>query len=279
MTGRFDRQGFLGAVSEERLALLRVAIVGLGGGGSHIAQQLAHVGLGQFVLFDPDRIEESNLNRLVGATSRDVQKQEWKVRIAERMIKRVNSRARVDAHSVTWQLHAESLRDCDVIFGCIDSFIGRDELERIARRTLTPYIDIGMDVFENGGNFTITGQVALSMPGRACLHCMNVLRPDLIAREAGQYGAAGSRPQVIWPNGVLASTAVGVMMQVVVPWSDVQRDVQLLEYDGNSHEVRTSSALPYLREKTCPHFSGVENLGDPWFAIKKQEGEETVLRV
>ena len=68
----FSRQSFLGAQSERKLAETRVAIVGLGGGGSHIAQQLAHVGVGHFRLIDPDCMEASNLNRLVGATQSDV---------------------------------------------------------------------------------------------------------------------------------------------------------------------------------------------------------------
>ena len=36
---RFDRQGFLGADSEQKLGGATLGIVGLGGGGSHIAQQ------------------------------------------------------------------------------------------------------------------------------------------------------------------------------------------------------------------------------------------------
>lgn len=31
--------------------------------------------------------------------------------------------------------------------------------------------------------------------------------------EAQTYHAAGARPQVVWPNGVLASTAVGLVIQ------------------------------------------------------------------
>ena len=61
------RQSFLGANSEEAFSKCHAAIIGLGGGGSHIAQQLAHLGVGNFVLFDPDHVEKTNLNRLVGS--------------------------------------------------------------------------------------------------------------------------------------------------------------------------------------------------------------------
>jgi molybdopterin-synthase adenylyltransferase len=43
----------------------RVATVGLGGTGSLITEQLAHLGVTGFLLIDPDTVDETNLNRLV----------------------------------------------------------------------------------------------------------------------------------------------------------------------------------------------------------------------
>src|SRR5450631_1269080 len=62
-----DRQSFLGANSEQRLAEMTAGLVGLGGGNSHVAQQLAHAGVGHFALADADHISLTNLNRLIGA--------------------------------------------------------------------------------------------------------------------------------------------------------------------------------------------------------------------
>lgn len=262
---RLNRQSFLGSDSERLLAELRVAVVGLGGGGSHIVQQLAHVGVGSLVLIDPDFIDESNLNRLVGGTLADVLAKEPKVKIGQRQVLGVNPSAQVYPHYARWQDEAEVLRECDVIVGCVDSFLGRSELERCVRRFHLPYVDIGMDVHDDPGGYSITGQVALSMPGRACLHCMNVLRSDLLLREANQYGAAGSRPQVVWPNAILASTAVGLIVDLATGWNTRAREVALLEYDGNAHEVRNSAALTHLTQKHCEHFAAIDDLGDPWF--------------
>ena len=63
------RQSFLRADSEIVLSRSGAALVGLGGGGSQVAQQLAHIGLGNFLLIDPDIVEDTNLTRLAGATS------------------------------------------------------------------------------------------------------------------------------------------------------------------------------------------------------------------
>lgn len=278
MSERSKRQSFLGHNSDSIFAELKVAVVGLGGGGSHIVQQLAHIGVGHYVLFDHDKIEDSNLNRLVGGTNADVQKKVWKVSIGTRVIRGVESRAKVVAKSQQWQEQANLMRDCDIIFGCVDSFQARYDLERVARRYLIPYIDIGMDVHEDHGRYSITGQAALSMPGRACLKCMNILRPDRLAAEAAQYGAAGDRPQVVWPNGVLASMAVGIMVQLVTPWHDNHQSTLLLEYDGNVPEVKPSTTLEFLRKKQCLHYAAPGDIGDPWFtALTACFGQEQVL--
>ncbi len=69
---RYNRQSFLGPESEEIIDQAVIGVVGLGGGGSHVVQQLAHIGFRNFVLCDPDYISKSNLNRLVGGTLADV---------------------------------------------------------------------------------------------------------------------------------------------------------------------------------------------------------------
>ena len=265
MKERYSRQSFLGAFSEPVLEGLSVAVVGLGGGGSHVVQQLAHLGVGQFTLFDPDEIDSTNLNRLVGGTAADVRAHRRKVSVARRVVMGVNPNARIVGRRVKWQESADDLRDCDVIVGCVDSFAGRDELERVARRFLIPYVDMGMDVHEEGTDYFITGQVALSLPDEACLHCMNVLTPELLRREAEAYGHAGIRPQVVWPNGVLASVAVGLVVGLATPWSSRLRLPRLIEYDGNVPEIRPSSAASFLATKVCGHFRSPGDLGDPWY--------------
>lgn len=265
-----SRQSFLGPKSDEILNSIRAGIIGLGGGGSHIAQQLAHIGIGNFYVFDPQRIEASNLNRLVGATAKDVKKGTLKTDIAYRLIKGVNPKAKVRRIPKEWQECPLDLRDCDVIFGCVDSYGARDEIERACRRSLIPYIDIGMDVTSasGGSGYVISGQMILSMPGRICMRCMGFLNEALLSEEAKVYGSAGGRPQVIWPNGTLASSAVGTFVQLVTPWHDSE-PIAYLEYDGNTQTVFSSNRLNYLIGKSCPHFGSTTDLGDPFWGIKR----------
>lgn len=279
MTGQLDRQSFLGAGSEAHLASIRVGTVGLGGGGSHVIQQLAHVGILHHALVDPDVIELSNLNRLVGGTLDDVRRKRPKVEIAARTIRGINPQADVQTFQAPWQEVAMNLRSCDIIIGGLDSVRAKDELDRFCRRHLIPYLDMGMDVHQVGTAYLIAGQVVLSSPGRPCLRCMGITSEASLATEARAYGAAGSRPQVVWPNGILASLAVGLAVQLVRPWHRRTIDCAYLEFDGNKHTVRPSPRLQALGERACPHHP-LDETGDLRFDIRSvPEQRPTALKL
>ncbi len=267
--GDFSRQSFLGADSEYRLAHLRVVIVGLGGGGSHIAQQLAHVGIGEIRLLDPDLIEPSNLNRLVGGTQADVAAQTPKVHIAKRTIQGVRPWIRVPYEQKKWQDAARLIQDAHVVIGCLDGYQQRDYLEGAARRYLLPYIDIGMDVTRVGDDaFAVSGQMIMTRPNGPCMQCLGFLTPELLAREENRYGDAGINPQVVWTNGMLASLAVGQLVKLTTPWFKIKEPYVWMELDGNAQTV-TASEQPRYRDmpETCPHHGGRDGLGDPFFDL------------
>lgn len=269
-----DRQSFLGEDSERQLRDLTIAIVGLGGGGSHVAQQSAHVGVGGFVLIDDDRIDDTNLNRLVGATAADVERGERKVDIAERLIRGINPDARIIKAASLWQDAVDAVRSCDIVFGCVDNVRGKDQLEALCRRLMIPYIDQGMDVHSIGDGFMVAGQVVLSMPGGPCLRCLGVVTDEALDEEGRNYGAAGGKPQVVWPNGVLSSVAIGLMMQLVTRWHDQSEVGKCLEYDGNANTIQPSDRMRLLRGRPCPH-RPVDDVGDPSFDIRRLLAQAT----
>lgn len=266
---RLQRQSFLGPESDRILEAATIGVVGLGGGGSHVVQQLNHLGVGGMVLVDPDRVEDTNTNRLIGATLQDVQEKAFKTDIAERMVRGLQPDCRLTLIADSWHAAIEPLRNCDVVVGAVDSFAVRDELERFNRANLIPYIDIGMDVHSlPGGEYLISGQVILSLPDDPCLHCFGVLTEERLRQEAQRYGQAGSRPQVVWPNGVLASAAVGMVVQLLTPWHRIDRAGIYLEYDGNWGTVMQSPRLKRVKLPCLHHLA--EGRGDPFFDVRKQ---------
>jgi len=265
---RFQRQSFLGENSEGVLREATLGYVGLGGGGSHLVQQSAHLGIGGYVLVDPDHLTDTNTNRLIGGMLKDIRRATLKVKIARRMIRGLVESPRLVLKPTSWHEAHDALKRCDAIIGAVDSYVEREQLERFARRHLIPYIDIGMDVHRLGeGHHLISGQVILSLPGGPCLRCCGLVTDERLTQEAGVYGAAGGKPQVVWPNGVLASTAIGVVVQLLTPWLHNPPSFIYLDYDGNRGTLVPNQRMALLQDHVCPHHPAHET-GDPLFDVR-----------
>ena len=141
---RHSRQlSLLGVSTQEALSKARVAVVGVGGLGSFVALELAHLGVGHVTLIDPDRIELSNLNRLIGATPDDVGR--YKVDVFRELIECLAPAAAVTA--VAAPLLDSSALDhakaADLLLGCVDGHGARLSLNHLSIRYLIPLIDAG----------------------------------------------------------------------------------------------------------------------------------------
>lgn len=252
---RYDRQGFLGVDANARIENTRIGIVGLGGGGSHVIQQLVHLGFRRLVLCDPDNVEFTNLNRLIGATRHDARRKSSKVDVAVRTVRNLHKTTDIRLHATTWQSCMHDIADCDIVVGCVDSFEQRHSLDAFCRRNFIPYVDIGMEVRPSEDAYhEIYGQVVLSLPGHACLQCAGVITDNTLGREVQNYGKAGPQPQVVWPNGVLASSAVGHCVSLVTGWSGKEELPVRVDYLGSTGTVAESAIWKSLRGIACPHY-------------------------
>ena len=95
------------------------------------------------------------------------------------------------------------------------------------------------------------------------MKCLGFLSNDNLRKEADLYGTAGGRPQVVWANGVLASIAVGLVVDLLTGWSALSTRGEYLHFDGNRHVVSRSPRLEYA-PTICPHFPD-ESVGEPVF--------------
>lgn len=262
MNERYSRQGFLGEAGQRAIETARVVINGLGGGGSHFAPQFAHLGFQNFVLFDADHGDESNLNRTLTLVDADIAAKTLKVEAAKRRILEINPRANVEAYPCRWQDHPQAFNGATLVMGSVDSFSERQQIEACSRRLLIPYIDIGMDVHP-GEPPGMSGQIILSAPGGPCMFCMHFLTEEKIGREVANYGAAGGKPQVVWANGVLASTAVGIAVNLLTGWTRSTGPIYL-QYNGNDGTLVPHIRLGYLPAGPCEHYP-LEQAGEPLF--------------
>ena len=255
-----NKQSFLGDNLDDILKSKVIGIIGIGGGGSHLIQQLAHIGFENFVVCDPDIIEKSNLTRHVLARAEDVKAKKSKVDLAKEKVLSLNPGASIRLVKSKWQDGAGSgsFDNCDILICAMDSIDERDQVERFSRELKIPYLDIGMYIKKTSDDFFyIFGQVIMTFPGKPCLRCLDFLREETLDLEAGHYGDAGNRPQVIWPNGVLASTAIGVLMDYFFNWSGNNLEYVYLQYNGNEHTITGNEHAKHLVEASsgkCEHF-------------------------
>jgi len=140
-----------------KLANSCVAIVGCGGLGGYIAEQLARVGVGRLVLFDGDRFEVSNLNRQIMATELNIG--QWKVEVAHQRLKSVNSEVQVEAIRGWFEEDRapELLKNVDLVCDALDSRDSRVMLERVCHQMNLPLVYASI-----AGWF---GQLGVSLPG------------------------------------------------------------------------------------------------------------------
>jgi len=184
----FSRQVLaLGKEGQAVLSGLKVGIVGTGGTGSAVAEQLARVGVRDFVLVDPDTFQASNVTRIYGSEAGDVvEAHTAKVAIVKRGIVRIAPEATVHdiVGTVVDQGTLAVLSDCDVIFSCVDRHAPRSVLNEVAYQRFIPVIDVGVGLSTEGG--TITGgsvRATLVGPGLPCLYDYGIVRPEAIAAE------------------------------------------------------------------------------------------------
>jgi molybdopterin/thiamine biosynthesis adenylyltransferase len=226
----YHRQALaLGDDGHRKLEQATVGIVGLGGLGSAVAQQLAYLGVGAFLLIDDDRVERTNLNRLVGATREVVGRQ--KAEVASEHIRRINPAASVDALNANVRSVEVlgRLSACDVVFGCVDTDSARLILNELANAYLIPYIDcgVGIDV-EDGRIEDAGGRVIVWVPGRPCLLCAREIDTRIAAEELESAeqrefrkrhgyvsGASIPEPAIISLNGLIASVAVTEFLALI----------------------------------------------------------------
>ena len=85
----------IGQAAQDRLLNARVAIIGLGGVGSYVAEALCRVGIGHLLLVDGDVVEVSNLNRQLIATMAELDQP--KADAAKRRVLSIHPDCDVDA--------------------------------------------------------------------------------------------------------------------------------------------------------------------------------------
>jgi len=226
----------------------KIAIIGVGGLGSVIAENLIHSGFQDIHLIDPDRIEITNLNRIVGAYYSDAQQNRLKVEVVKEHLQRINPNAQVVAHPVGIEDQAilPALLQSDWFIIATDNHFSRYKTQEIALQLGIPIISTGVNItVEDGVIIDTSGEIIIARYGDGlCLNCLGRINPTKIAaeRHQGQFigdelilrgyvsGQTVKEPAVKTLNAIVGAMAVDLLLN---QYTQRQAHVPIWVYENN----------------------------------------------
>lgn len=169
----------------ERIRDKSVAVVGIGGVGSVTADMLTRCGVGKLILFDYDKVELANMNRLFFTPA---QSGLAKVDAAARTLQFINPDVQIVTHNYnittveSFDKYLTAIRSggmdgsspVDLVLSCVDNFEARMAIN-------TACNELNINWFESGvSENAVSGHIQLLKPGEtACFACA----PPLVVAE------------------------------------------------------------------------------------------------
>jgi molybdopterin/thiamine biosynthesis adenylyltransferase/proteasome lid subunit RPN8/RPN11 len=240
----FDRNvRAFGPAIQHILGGLRVGIIGCGGTGSCVAEQLVRLGIRHVLLVDADTLSLSNVTRVYGSTPARVG--DLKVEVLKDHLTAIapDLHCAMRASTINMESAVRAMMDCDVLFGCTDDNAGRLVLSRVATYLLTPVIDVGVLLSSDKDLqlIGIDGRVTVLTPGSACLVCRDridlaraaaeVLTPEERRARADEGYApalAGSEPAVVAFTTAVAAAAVNELLERLIGYGAKPQPTEIL---------------------------------------------------
>ncbi|HBB98766.1 MAG TPA: hypothetical protein DC054_25585 [Blastocatellia bacterium] len=223
----------LGLQSAVRLKDATVGIVGCSGTGSPAAHVLARAGVGNFVLVDPKRFANPNLERMHGSKRAHIgiEPSPYKVEIVADLIGSINPAAGITtfAGNILHDNVLDELLRCDLLLGCTDTQHARAKLSDLAQHYLLPSLDLG--VLMEGEDGKLTSQVCditIYSPDLPCAFCSErvdgvELSYELMSEEersrrqleAEEAVERGDNPDQYWKQGSRQLHTVGYLTSML----------------------------------------------------------------
>jgi hypothetical protein len=234
------------------LSSLSIGVVGCSGTGSWIVEQLNRLGVGRLVGVDPDVMEHKNLNRIINSRRSDANAARAKV---ETLAEAVRSTGLVrEVCPIKEYCFApdaiKQLASCDIIFGCMDSYDGRDLINRLATFYCIPLFDLGVHLEADGlGSVSVVcGSVHYLLPGGSSLLSRGVYTPENLRaaalrrtnpdqfRKEEEEGyikrARVGSPAVVSVNGLCATLAINNFLARLHPFrNDPNAEIRWQTFD------------------------------------------------
>lgn len=131
-------------LGNEALEILKnktVLVVGIGGVGSFCVEALARTGIGHLILVDKDKVESSNINRQLLATTETID--QVKVIVMKKRIQTLNPECKVDMYDCFYDCSMDEKifsQKIDFVIDCIDSIKSKQDLAMACIQRDIPFL-------------------------------------------------------------------------------------------------------------------------------------------
>ncbi|MCX6070808.1 MAG: ThiF family adenylyltransferase [Chloroflexi bacterium] len=256
--------------------------MGAGGAGSLLVEYLARLGVGRIMVADPDRLDITNLPRVVGATRWDARtwltemaRPEWlrrigkrlaarKVNVAAILARRAGSRTRLERifGDVTDEHVAHRFGDCDYLFLAADPHQARLVFNALVHQYLVPGVQVGAKVVVDRDSGRLLDVFAVSRPvtpSGGCLWCNGFILPERLQAEAATPAERRAQryvedpnvraPSVITLNAIAASQAASDFLFWLTGLAEPEASSDYVRFLPRRRDVRFDAPR---RDPACP---------------------------
>jgi molybdopterin/thiamine biosynthesis adenylyltransferase len=168
---RFHRFKLISWWDQDKLRDAKVLVVGAGALGNEIVKNLALLGIGNILIADLDRIENSNLSRSVLYRKRDNGK--YKAEVAAAAAKEIYPDLSVHHFNgnIVYDLGLGVFNWADIVIGGLDNREARLSINRNCWKCTKPWIDGAIQQIDGTARVFVPEGHALGKPDAPCYEC------------------------------------------------------------------------------------------------------------
>lgn len=216
--------GSISIAEQQVLLQSKVAVIGCGGLGGCVLEQLARLGVGQIIAWDFDVFEEHNVNRQIHSTLRNTSLN--KVDVVRCRLKDINPAVHFRGIIARFnpQQDSELLRGCSVVVDGLDNIDGRLKLAAVCRELDLPLV--------HGAVQGWFGQLSTQFPGETTIEKI--------------YARGSDRPDenistLVFTPFLVASLQAAEVVKILLGRGELLRKrlmlIDLLEMDIDTIEI------------------------------------------
>jgi ubiquitin-like modifier-activating enzyme 5 len=218
MDERYQRLTLFEFADFSKLREKSALVVGVGGLGATVSEIMVRVGIGRLVLFDYDKLEMANMNRLIYKPS---QVGKYKVEAIKEYLSEISQDVEIATYGYDitqgegYEAFSQELEKCNVVFGCVDTFGVRLFMN-------SKCVDKGKAFMDGGASLDgIRGSVQVVIPKKtACYRChhhtlgLGKERPEKGKEDPNLY-LEMKEPTQNRPSGICHMTSLPTTMSII----------------------------------------------------------------